>query len=224
MFCFPEEFKLCLLRIGEKHNLPLEIVFLIFRFVKYSEKAEIDHERNFYENLIYFLCLDTQGSRVHNPFSENGKKNIKKSQYQWCRSFNSFSELIYKKDLYNYRIPKHSSILWAIDNSSLKRRNNLYYYSEIPFHDYREKLLYEIRIIGKKNYLLEYEDNDVQNYRFVERRHLKECSLKKKILYLNTSPWKEIEQDFDEFSQNTINENDITWSLVVDNIGDSYYM
>ena len=222
MFCFPEEFKLCLLRLGGKHNLPLEIVFLIFSFVKFSETADIDHERIFYENLIYFLCLDTQGSRIYNPFSENGKKLNKKSQYQWCKSFNSFGDSFYEKSLYNYRVPKNSSILWAIDNSSLKRRNNLYYPSEIPFHDYREKLLHEIRIIGGKNYLLDFEENHSDDNQ--DTRSLKECGLKKKILYLNTSPWNEIEQDFNEFSQNSFSENDITWSLIVDNIGDSYYM
>ena len=46
---------------------------------------------------------------------------------------------------------------------------------------------------------------------------------RKKIKYLNTSPWDEITCDYETYLDNKGDDNENAWRLIVDNYGDSYY-
>lgn len=214
MFSRNQKVKLCLLQLGGLYNLPLYLIYYIYEQKLSSENEDTNIVRLFYQNLIFRLSMKTCGNRLYNPGNPKNKEKI----YDWCREFKK-DEHMFVNRMYIDHIPVTKDkcpLLWAIKKSNLRKKGDLWYYSDCQYQDYRQKLITEINILGEKNYL--YDDNCRH-----ENGFLKECSLKKKILYLNTSPWDEIETDYINFCSETTDENDITWSLFIDFTGDSYY-
>ena len=50
------------------------------------------------------------------------------------------------------------------------------------------------------------------------------CPLKTKLLYLNTSPWEEIEMDYENYLEWKGSEQEDSWRLSIDNYGDSSFL
>jgi len=134
-----------------------------------------------------------------------------------------------KDDLYKHIVPINNGCEWGIKNSRLTRRMELAIGEDCPrFYDLREKLMVEIRIIGEEKYLVsrekyidcptEYNEEDsIYDERDVY------CSMRQKILYLNTSPWNEIEYDYENYS-NYKESMPNQWRIFVDQYGDSSFL
>lgn len=121
-----------------------------------------------------------------------------------------------KDDLYSYIIPDRKDCEWSIKNSCLKKRMEIMIGEDVHrFNDSRAKLMIEINIIGEKNYLctgtpgIEYWDD---------------CPLRRKILYLNTSPWNDIEVDYENFLEWKGTDHERSWRIIIDQYGDSYFL
>jgi hypothetical protein len=138
-----------------------------------------------------------------------------------------------KDDLYEHMVPDGKGCEWGIKNSRLSRRMELAVGEDCPrFYDLREKLMAEIIIIGEEKYLVSKEKyknfqivDDDRHVSFASLRPVSDvyCSLRQKILYLNTSPWNEIEFDYEnflEYKDSMPNE----WRIFVDQYGDSSFL
>lgn len=207
-----QNLKLCLLQLGGVYKLPLDLIYYIYEQKRSSENEDINIVRLYHQNLIFRLSLDTCGNRIFNPGNPKNEQKL----YKWCRDFKEVENNLHK-EMYLDRSPitkDKCPLLWAIKKSNLRKQGDLWYYSECEYQDYRQKLITEINILGTENYLF---DDDSRN------ASLKECNIRKKILYLNKSPWGEIESDYLNFCDQTIDEQDLTYSLLIDNTGDSYY-
>jgi hypothetical protein len=159
--------------------------------------------------------------------------------YSWMRLRDKLSGLsdYMKDDIYVHMIPDGKGCEWAIKNSRLSRRMELAVGEECPrFYDLREKLMNEIRIIGEENYLISKEkyielytwtsfdrwDQDDNAALLATPRDII-CTLRQKILYLNTSPWNEIEHDYINFLSNKETMPN-EWRIFVDKYGDSSFL
>ena len=205
-FSKEQQFKQCMLQLAKEFNLPLDIIKLIYNYKRIKEGEDQDEIRLFYKNIILLLTLDTHENsnhtNVHRP----------RPSRSWAYKYKNINDNynLMTDDIYNYRLPQSKGVEWAINHSYLKKKNN-----NMVFSNVRSKLIYEINIIGEGNYLM---DENPEGH--IDRS----CGLKKKILYLNTSPWVEVICDYESYLDNkgTLLENH--WRLVIDNSGDSYYI
>jgi hypothetical protein len=137
-----------------------------------------------------------------------------------------------KDDLYEHMIPDEKGCEWGIKNSRLSRRMELVVGEDCSrFYDLRAKLMIELKIIGEEKYLVSKEKyrisvgDDVHPRRDAESWLVSDvyCSLRQKILYLNTSPWDEIEFDYENFLEYKDTQPN-SWRIFVDQYGDSYFL
>jgi hypothetical protein len=132
-----------------------------------------------------------------------------------------------KDDMYKHMIPDEKDCEWGIKNSRLTRRMELAIGEECPrFYDLREKLMIELKIIGEERYLVSKEKHNNlpmvgRNETIYDERDVY-CSLRQKILYLNTSTWDEIEYDYGIYLDYKDNMPNI-WRLFIDQYGDSQH-
>ena len=128
-----------------------------------------------------------------------------------------------KDDLYDYLIPDGKDCEWSIKHSGLKRRMELRIGEDFQrFTDSRAKLMIELNIIGENNYLR------TKHYYPGETEpdivYWGDCPLRRKIKYLNTSPWNEIEVDYETFLDWKGTEHERSWRLSIDMWGDSSFL
>ena len=180
------------LQLGKKFTLPDDIVKLVYNMVKGGHEEEEKKTKRFHKNL---LLLNT----IVGPYRKKEAMNL--NNYE-------------KEEPFNYRIPIQRGCEWAIQKSSNKKitfdENN----SLSIFKDIREKLFFEIRVIGENEYL--YDGREVWN--------LKPANKELKILYLNKSPFEEVMLDYLNFLEWKGTPNDVSWKIVIDKYGDSQFL
>ena len=184
-----QELKKAFVQFGSKFRLPDEIIFKLYKMIQDSIQEDEEVDRLYHKNML-----------LYNTLSHTIKVEEIDSQIE--------------KDALQYLIPDGRGCEWAIQKSFNKKivfndENGL-----TKFKDIREKLFFEINILGETGYLLQ--DGGGRGY----------CPAKKEsiILYLNTSPFEEVYLDYSNFIEwkGTVHES--AWTLVLDNHGDSYFI
>lgn len=184
-----QELKKAFMQFGSKFRLPDEIVFKLYKMIQESIQKDEEMVRLYHKNML-----------LYNTLSHTIKVEEIDSQVE--------------KDALQYLIPDGRGCEWAIQKSFNKKivfndENGL-----TKFKDIREKLFFEINILGETGYLLQ--DGGGGGYRPAKKESI--------ILYLNTSPFEEVYLDYSNFNEwkGTVHES--AWTLVLDNHGDSYFI
>ena len=184
-----QELKKAFMQFGSKFRLPDEIVFKLYKMIQDSIREDEEVVRLYHKNML-----------LYNTLSHTIKVEEINSQIE--------------KDALQYLIPDGRGCEWAIQKSFNKKIVFNDENDSTNFKDIREKLFFEINILGETGYLLEDDKNG--GY----------CPAKKEliILYLNTSPFEEVYLDYSNFIEwkGTVYES--AWTLVLDNHGDSYFI
>ena len=233
--------KKCFIPLGTRFGLSPDITRLLYNFKKVSENEDEKDVRRFHKNMILFMCLDSRGnldvfggmrgvipmvySQSTGSYTQDTCGGI--SPYMsWKREYNQHiagGKCLLKDDLYDHLIPDDKKCEWGIKHSALSKRKELKPYEDSRgFYDSREKLLAEIRIVGEENYTMVKvpivdDDNDT-----VDR--IIPCPLRNKITYVNTSPWEEIELDYENFLEWKDTDHENGWRIIVDEYGDSSFL
>ena len=160
-----------------------------------------------YKNLINMLCLISAGNNT-----EGWLENWNNNYITYIQDNCNFS----KDGIFDYLVPDKRNCEWVIKNSKLSYRKPLRTIDDYPnFVDKRQRLITEIKIMGKKNYLIDYEISRERNITVC-------CSMKKKIKYINTSSWLEIECDYINYIEANEDEKN-EFRIYVDNSGDGLF-
>jgi len=200
--------KICFLQIGKKFKLPMEMIILLYKHKLQSEEEDLNKIRMEHKNFINMLCLTSKGNNT-----EGWLENWKNNYISYIQGNYHFD----KDDIFNYLVPDKRNCEWVIKNSKLSYRKPLRTIDDYPnFVDIREKLITEIKIIGRNNYLIDYETWRKKNI-------IIDCSMKKKIKYMNTSSWLEVECDYNNYIEANDDEKD-EWRICVDNSGDGLFL
>ena len=131
-----------------------------------------------------------------------------------------------KDDLYAFRLPLNKNCEWGIKHSVLSERKPLKLGEDVQgFYDSREKLLAEIRIIGEEGYLtLAAPSIDTDGERSFVAILFPPPTRKNKILYVNTSPWEEVELDYENFLEWKGTEHERSWRIIIDEFGEGSFL
>jgi hypothetical protein len=206
-FTKEEKLKICFLQMGNKFQLPMDMIILLYKYKIKSEEEDLNKIRIEYKNLINMLCLISKGNNTKG-WLENWNSNYTTYIQGNC----NFS----KDDIFNYLVPDKRNCEWVIKNSQLSYRKPLRTIDDYPnFMDKRQRLITEIKIMGKENYLNDYEISRNRNITVC-------CPIKKKIKYINTSSWLEIECDYINYIEAAEDEKE-EFRIYVDNSGDGLF-
>ena len=207
-----QETKKCFLQLGRTFGLSHDILRLLYNYKNASEREEEGFTRMFYKNMILLMCLDSHGNldvlttretewrrRTRIP-PRRDPITLWRNRY---RGHIDNGKCFMKDDLYAPRLPLNKNCEWGIKHSGLSERKPLKLGEDVKgFYDSREKLLAEIRIIGEEGYLTSrtaYIDALGFEIGPALRRGDPPSTRKNKILYVNTSPWEEVEFDYENF-------------------------
>tara|TARA_B100001094_G_C18139429_1_gene776973 strand:+ start:1017 stop:1628 length:612 start_codon:yes stop_codon:yes gene_type:complete len=197
-----EELKKTFLQIEKKYRLPEEITKKIYNIQRRQKNFEEDIVRFQQKNLILLHCLNTKGNQFDSWLQD------------WMKTYQEKLNNDHK-DIYKNLLPDGKGCEWGIKHSYLTGKKPVKVGEGYPeFKDTREKLIIEINILGENNYLM------IQN----EKLEWCKSPLRTKILYLNTSPWEEIEMDYENYLEWKGSEHEDSWRLSIDNYGDSSFL
>ena len=180
------------LQLGKKFTLPDDIVNILYNMVKGEHEEEKKNMKRFHRNLLLL-------NMIVGPYRKKEAMNL--NNYE-------------KEEPFNYRIPIQRGCEWAIQKSSNKKitldENN----TLSKFRDIREKLFFEIRVMGEKEYL----------YREGRTIYLMPADKKLKLLYLNKSPFEEVMLDYLNFLEWKDTPHCTSWKLIIDQYGDTQFI
>ena len=188
------------MQIGKKFKLPDDIVDGLYSILRQNLRMEEESTQRFSRNILLLNVM------VSEPFRMNRDNlyDCKGSQYE-------------EGNPLDYRLPESRNCEWAIKNSGNKKLKFNENNEPWKFLDIREKLFIEIKILGEKNYLF-----DLNSAGYGIRR-FNVAEKKKKILYLNNSSFEEMYFDYQNFLEWKGGPNESSWSLALDNTGDSMF-
>ena len=225
-----QEKKKCFLQLGRRFGLPHDILRLLYNYKNASEKEEEESTCMFYKNMILLMCLDSHGNLDVFTYSSVSMTDTKLSIpiQSWLRTYQYMSKdmRFIEEDLYSHRLPIDKNCEWGIKHSGLSERKPLKHGEDVRgFYDSREKLLAEIRIFGEEGYLTSktsYIDTDGE--RSFVALLFPPPTRKNKILYLNNSPWEEVEMDYENFLEWKGTEHESGWRIIIDEFGEGSFL
>lgn len=235
-----QETKKCFLQLGRTFGLSHDILRLLYNHKNASERKEEGFTRMFYKNMILLMCLDSHGNldvlttfetelrrgpcgtRRHIP-PRRDPIQMWRNRY---RGHIDNGKCFMKDDLYSHRLPLNKNCEWGIKHSGLSERKPLKLGEDVKgFYDSREKLLAEIRIIGEEGYLTSKTPSiDATGERLALRCGDPQPTRKNKILYVNTSPWEEVELDYENFLEWKGTEHERSWGIIIDEFGEGSFL
>jgi hypothetical protein len=207
-------------------GLPHDILRLLYNNRRASEKEEEESTRMFYKNMILLMCLDSHGNLDVLAYSSVSMADTKLSMpiFSWLQTYHYMCRQ--REDWYSHRLPIDKNCEWGIKHSGLSERKPLKSGEDVRgFYDSREKLLAEIRIFGEEGYLTSktsYINTDGEQS-FVALL-FPPPTLKEKILYLNNSPWGEVEMDYENFLEWKGSEHESGWRIIIDEFGEGRFL
>ena len=233
--------KRALLQLGNHFGIPLDIIKVIYHSIERMALIERRSISIYHENMILFKLLSSPfdppeyihatplfGSPCLEPpqKTNNADTILWKKKYDSINDWGGFSDQI----TYEYRLPDNKGCEWAI----MTRETGPTFIRGIEHHFNREKLLTEIKIIGEPNYLIS-EPEPVQtgsegvhspcvNTALLQPMSLVECGRRLKIKYLNTSPFDEIDIDYNNFNEYKGSVHENAWRLRVDSYGEASFL
>jgi len=219
-----QELKKCFIQLGVKFGLPRELVMLLYNYTHVSEREEYDLTRMFHKNMILFMCLDSRGTldTLSEPRSKSGKPRL--AILSWKQRYREHIEdgrCFMKDDLYSHRLPMDKNCEWGIMHSQLSRRKPIKDGEFVSgFYDLREKMLCEIRIIGEEGYLWKITQYPDKSGEYEDIWTEEPLETRDKIHYLNTSPWEEIEIDYETYLDWKDTPEGPSWRVFVDGYGE----
>jgi hypothetical protein len=233
-----QETKKCFLQLGRTFGLSLDILRLLYNYKNASEKEEEGFTRMFYKNMILLMCLDSHGNldvfttRCVSPF--HGRRPLSMTDTKlsipiqsWLRTYQYMSTdmRFMKEDLYSHRLPLNKNCEWGIKHSGLSERKPLKLGEDVRgFYDSREKLLAEIRIFGEEGYLTSRTARWTARGRSFVNVMCPPPTRRHKILYLNSSPWEEVEMDHENFLEWKGTEHESRWRIIIDEFGEGSFL
>lgn len=214
--------KRALLQLGNHFGIPLDIIKVIYHLIERMALIERRNISIYHENMILFKLLSSPfdppeyihttplfGSPCLEPpqKTNNADTILWKEKYDSINDWGGFSDKI----TYEYRLPDNKGCEWAI----MTRETVPTFVSGIEYPFNREKLLTEIKIIGEQNYLI-----------FISStlNRAVECGRRLKIKYLNTSPFDEIDIDYNNFNEYKGSVHENAWRLRVDLYGEATFL
>lgn len=227
-----QETKKCFLQLGRTFGLSHDILRLLYNHKNASEREEEGFTRMFYKNMILLMCLDSHGNldilcacshrHAHIP-PRRDPIQLWRNRY---REHIDNGKCFMKDDLYSHRLPLNKNCEWGIKHSVLSERKPLKLGEDVKgFYDSREKLLAEIRIIGEEGYLTSKTPSiDATGERLALRCGDPPPTRKNKILYVNTSPWEEVELDYENFLEWKGTEHERSWRIIIDEFGEGSFL
>ena len=230
-----QETKKCFLQLGRTFGLSHDILRLLYNYKNASEREEEGFTRMFYKNMILLMCLDSHGNldvltTRETELRLHARIPPRRDPIQMWR--NRYREHIdngkcfMKDDLYAARLPLNKNCEWGIKHSVLSERKPLKLGEDVMgFYDSREKLLAEIRIIGEEGYLTSKTQSiDADGERSFVAVLFPPPTRKNKILYVNTSPWEEVEVDYENFLEWKGTEHERSWGIIIDEFGEGSFL
>ena len=225
-----QETKKCFLQLGRTFGLSHDILRLLYNHKNSSERKEEGFTRMFYKNMILLMCLDSHGNLdVLTAFETELRRHAhippRRDPIQMWR--NRYREHIdngkcfMKDDLYSHRLPLDKNCEWGIMHSQLSRRKPIKDGEFVSgFYDLREKMLCEIRIIGEEGYLWKITQYPDKSGEYEDIWTEEPLETRDKIHYLNTSPWEEIEIDYETYLDWKDTPEGPSWRVFVDGYGE----
>ena len=229
-----QETKKCFLQLGRTFGLSHDILRLLYNYKNASEREEEGFTRMFYKNMILLMCLDSHGNldvlttretelRLHARIPPRRDPiQLWRNRY---RGHIDNGKCFMKDDLYAARLPLNKNCEWGIKHSVLSERKPLKLGEDVQgFYDSREKLLAEIRIIGEEGYLTSSTARWTTRGRSFVNVMFPPPTRKNKILYVNTSPWEEVELDYENFLEWKGTEHERSWRIIIDEFGEGSFL
>ena len=201
--------KKCFMQMGNKFGLSPDLIKMLYNYKRKVENEEVESVRLFHKNMILFQCLDTCGNLLKTNYIQSWKGKYD----QHIKSGKCYM----KNDIFNHLLPDKRGIEWAIQNSRLVKRHQGVGPHVLGYFDTRGQYALEINILGEENYI------------FMKRPidggyEITPCPLNKKILYLNTSSWNEITEDYGNYLNWKGTGHEMAWRILVDDYGDSSFI
>ena len=183
------EVKKVFLQLGKSFHLSDDIVNILYNILKGFYNGELEDNRFYHK-----LCL------LHNVMDT---------------PYDLDDIIIHKKNPFSFRIPLNRGCEWAIKHSPNRK---MYFDEENTFSKYRdirEKLFFEINILGEENYLL---------YSDFKKNRIVPADRKLKLSYLNKSPFEEVHLDYLNYLEWKDTPHENSWTLMLDDYGEGQFL